>query len=334
MGLNIAMLRNFRLFADVATQDLLTLINKERQRSGLNVLSENTKLDQAAFLKAQDMVKNNYFDHYSPQGVSPWYWFDQAGYYYQYAGENLAMNFFDSNEAVTAWMNSPLHKENILNKNYTETGIAIVKTTVPGTNEEKIILVQTFGSQYKGKIAVAKTITTTKPTVTQRTTTTTRPLTTTTKKQEITTTTIQNEVLGLAQTQTNLPPADIRSKEEIEVAINQTPISKEQRDALARQEFVRTAFTNDVPKETWLGYQITSIFSNSIFKTVNQGSGIALIFLSTIGLFSIGKPKELSFGTKKILYTRNAILGAMGAGFLIIQPSVMFGGTIIPKILN
>jgi hypothetical protein len=73
MGLNVAMLRNFRLFADVATQDLLVLVNEQRQIRGLNPLAENTKLDQAAYLKAQDMVKNNYFAHYSPQGVSPWY---------------------------------------------------------------------------------------------------------------------------------------------------------------------------------------------------------------------------------------------------------------------
>jgi|GEM_PF-2801776 len=73
MGLNVLMLKNFRLFADVATQDLLSLINEQRQKNGLSVLAENTKLDQAAYLKAQDMVKNNYFAHYSPQGVSPWY---------------------------------------------------------------------------------------------------------------------------------------------------------------------------------------------------------------------------------------------------------------------
>lgn len=71
MGLNVLVLKNFRLFADVTIQDLLTLVNQERQREGLTPLAENTKLDQAAFLKAQDMISNDYFAHYSPQGTSP-----------------------------------------------------------------------------------------------------------------------------------------------------------------------------------------------------------------------------------------------------------------------
>jgi len=48
------------------------------------------------------MLQNNYFDHYSPSGKSPWDFIDSTGYYFQYAGENLAMNFFDSREALEA----------------------------------------------------------------------------------------------------------------------------------------------------------------------------------------------------------------------------------------
>jgi hypothetical protein len=69
-------------------------------------------------------------------------------------------------------------------------------------------------------------------------------------------------------------------------------------------------------------------------KVINQGSGFFLIFLSTAGLFGLGKPKDLNFATRKVLYSRNALLGAMGAGFLVIQPTILFGSTIIPKVLN
>ncbi len=334
MGLNVLVLKNFRLFADVTIQDLLTLVNQERQREGLTPLAENTKLDQAAFLKAQDMISNDYFAHYSPQGTSPWYWFDQAGYYYQYAGENLAMNFFDSQEAVTAWMNSPLHRENILNKNYTETGIAVIKSKTPNSDEEKIILVQTFGSQLKSKLASVKTVSTTKPSqkVTSRTTTTTIRETTTTLNNV--TTTIPTEVLGLTENNTKLPPSDIRTEKEVVEVIKQTVITDKQREELGKLEFQRTALSNNVPEKTWFQYHATAIFNNNIFKLINQSSGVTLIFLSTVGLFSIGKSREFSFGTRKILYTRNAILGAMGAGFLIIQPTILFGSTIIPKVLK
>ncbi len=102
MGFNVLTLRNGRLFADVTAIDLLTLINETRAQYHLDPLVENTKLDLAAYLKAQDMLQNNYFDHYSPSGKSPWDFIDSTGYYFQYAGENLAMNFFDSREALEA----------------------------------------------------------------------------------------------------------------------------------------------------------------------------------------------------------------------------------------
>lgn len=160
------------------------------------------------------------------------------------------MNFFDSQEAVTAWMNSPLHKENIMNPNYTETGIAMIKSSVPGTGEERIVVVQNFGSQLKSKVAVVKATTqTTKPAPIR--TTTTRIASTTTQPS-ISTTTIPNEVLGLSESnkQEELPPFDARSQEEIEISINQTLITKEQRAELSKLEFARTAFSNNVSETT------------------------------------------------------------------------------------
>jgi|GEM_PF-7086580 len=238
-------------------------------------------------------------------------------------------------------MNSPLHRENILNANYTETGIAIVKAAVPGNSEEKIILVQTFGSQPKPKLAIIKTTNTTK-TKESPARTTTRPTTTkiaTTTTQEISTTTtstLPTEVLGLTEVNTPpvLPPFDSRTQEEVKDIIKQTVITDQQRKELATAEFKRAAFTNNVSERTWIRYQASNFLNNKVFKTINQGSGLFLIFLSTAGLFGLGKPKGLSQDTRKILYSRNAILGAMGAGFIIIQPAVLFGSAIIPKVLN
>jgi uncharacterized protein YkwD len=67
------MLKKFHLFADITTQDLLSLINEQRIKNGVPPLINNPKLDEVSYLKGQDMVNNNYFAHYSPQGNSPWY---------------------------------------------------------------------------------------------------------------------------------------------------------------------------------------------------------------------------------------------------------------------
>ena len=83
-------------FADITKSALENFVNQTRQSVGLQPLTENTALDQAAQIKAENMVQDNYFEHTSPSGITPWAWFVQAGYNYKYAGENLAIGFFDS----------------------------------------------------------------------------------------------------------------------------------------------------------------------------------------------------------------------------------------------
>jgi len=135
-------------FADITKSALENFVNQTRQSMGLQPLSENAKLNQAAQLKAQNMVQDQYFNHTSPSGVSPWFWFSQAGYKYKYAGENLAIGFYDSQEVYNAWLNSPSHKANIVNPNYTDVGTAVLNGF--GQNNT-IVVVQEFGSQLPVK---------------------------------------------------------------------------------------------------------------------------------------------------------------------------------------
>jgi hypothetical protein len=107
-------------------------------------LQRNTVLDAAAQQKAQHMAKNEYFSHFSPTGVSPWHWFDEAGYVYAHAGENLAIHFTDSSEVVEAWMDSPTHRENIVDGKYTEIGVGTAKGTYEGY--DTVYVVQLFGA--------------------------------------------------------------------------------------------------------------------------------------------------------------------------------------------
>lgn len=141
-------------FADITKIALENFANQARQAVGLAPLSENQKLNQAAQLKAENMIKNQYFAHTSPQGLTPWHWFLQAGYNYKYAGENLAIGFFDSKEVFNAWLNSPSHKANILSPNYKEVGTAVLEGF--GANNA-IVVVQEFGSQQPLKPVTAKT---------------------------------------------------------------------------------------------------------------------------------------------------------------------------------
>lgn len=141
-------------FADITKTALIELTNDERQKTGLTPLTENPVLDRAAYLKAQDMINSGYFSHFSPTGISPWYWFKLSGYNYRYAGENLAIGFLDSSEVNNAWIDSPSHKANIVNDKYKEIGIAVVKGKFQGA--ETTIVVQLFGS--KQQVLGAKTV--------------------------------------------------------------------------------------------------------------------------------------------------------------------------------
>lgn len=122
---------------------LVGLSNSEREEAKLPLLEISPKLQKAAQLKATDMAKRGYFSHYTPEGNPPWYWLEQVEYDYRSAGENLAVNFTESADVDKAWMNSPKHRENILNKKYTEVGIATAKGLYKG--EEATFVVQFFG---------------------------------------------------------------------------------------------------------------------------------------------------------------------------------------------
>lgn len=129
--------------ASVISSVLVDLANGDRQNNNTTPLGVNPLLVQAAQEKANNMAIEGYFAHTSPEGLSPWHWFRVAGYDFIYAGENLAVNFSDSGDVEKAWMNSQKHRENILNPNFTEIGIATAKGFYNG--KETIFIVQMFG---------------------------------------------------------------------------------------------------------------------------------------------------------------------------------------------
>ncbi len=178
-----------KFLAAVLPGVLSTLANEERADLDVPPLVENPLLTKAAQMKAEDMARNSYFAHTSPTGITPWYWFDQVGYRYSHAGENLAVNFSESNDVGRAWMNSPTHKANIIKKDYTEIGIGVASGVYQGRNT--IFVAQLFGTPRA-------TFTTPEPStpapITPTTTTTKTPSTQTTTPVKTTPTTTPTPV--------------------------------------------------------------------------------------------------------------------------------------------
>ncbi len=133
-------------FSTITANRILELTNRARGEYNLPTLKMSDVLNQAAQKKAQDMILNDYFAHNSPQGASPWHWFKEVGYNYTYAGENLAMNFVDAENALRAWLDSPSHRDNLLGKNYDDIGVAVVLGKING--QETTLVVQLFGTSF------------------------------------------------------------------------------------------------------------------------------------------------------------------------------------------
>ena len=93
--------------------------------------------------RSEDMFAKNYWAHYGPNGIAPWNFIMDSGYQYEYAGENLAKNFLFSQGVIDAWMDSPTHRANVLRKEYSDVGFAVVNGILNG--EETTLVVQIFG---------------------------------------------------------------------------------------------------------------------------------------------------------------------------------------------
>jgi len=104
---------------------MFNLVNQERVKMGLKPLKIHEGLVKLARLKSKDMIDLGYFAHQSPTYGSPFDMMRSAGISYTYAGENLA-GASTVSRAHTSLMNSPGHRANILNANYTHIGIGIV----------------------------------------------------------------------------------------------------------------------------------------------------------------------------------------------------------------
>ena len=144
----------FPLKFSLASSDELTLINivrsanDFRQQHGQQPLIINEKLTRTAVDKALDMERQQYFSHLDPQNNDFSKWLKKDNYQYYYAGENLALDFYQRTPLMSAWERSPKHRANLLDPIFQETGVTILKTIYK--NQPTIFIVQMFGADpYK-----------------------------------------------------------------------------------------------------------------------------------------------------------------------------------------
>ena len=278
---NLILVKQSSLFADVSAQKIFSLTNEIRQQYGLSPVTENNLLNQAAQYKAEDMLKNSYFNHYSPDGKAPWDWISAAKYNYKYAGENLALNFYSDQEAVEAWLNSPSHKENILNPNYKDTGVAIFSGITPTTKENRTIVVQMFGTEnINNAISTIKT---------------SPVLPTTTSTIVSTTTNFINNT----------------EKESIEIKENKITLLKSIAPIIKEQ-------SNNKDQNAALSLELVkNVISPESIKKVNNSFGLGLLFLGIFGIINIGNQNNIATAFKRKLFLKNAFVLIIGLGFLL-----------------
>ncbi len=131
---------------DVSEPSLLAETNKQRMGQKLSELVLHPLLSKAAQAKANDMASKDYWSHISPDGISPWVFIDAVTYSYKKAGENLAYGFNSSTATIVGWMNSPPHRANLLDIEYTDVGFGIANIPNYQLEGEQTLVVAMYGA--------------------------------------------------------------------------------------------------------------------------------------------------------------------------------------------
>jgi uncharacterized protein YkwD len=109
---------------EAARAQILSMVNQQRATAGCKPLTANSHLDELAQNFSDDMAARGFFDHTDPDGNTPWDRAKKLGIS-NLGGENIARGQADAQAVMDAWMNSPGHRANILNCDYTTLGVGI-----------------------------------------------------------------------------------------------------------------------------------------------------------------------------------------------------------------
>lgn len=139
--------------SDFSSSSLLAFTNDYRAQYQVDALTIDPQLAAAAQAKAEDMAKNNYWSHTSPAGQTPWSFIAASGYNYQVAGENLAYGFTGAQQVVIGWMNSPEHRNNILDGTYQNVGFGVASSPNYQNEGPRVIVVAEYAKPAGASLA-------------------------------------------------------------------------------------------------------------------------------------------------------------------------------------
>lgn len=105
--------------------DCLQKVNEERSRNGVGPVQWLDPASRAAYLFSFDMDRRQFFSHTDPDGRGPGARLTDQGIQWQAYGENIGMGYADADEVMEGWMNSPGHRANILDPEFTHVGIGV-----------------------------------------------------------------------------------------------------------------------------------------------------------------------------------------------------------------
>jgi uncharacterized protein YkwD len=263
--------------SDLTIQNILKGINEQRTLRNLQILNTDSRLSLAAQQKSDDMQKRHYFSHTDPEGNYIWNKIVEAGYTpYATLGENLAIEFYNTESLVQAWMNSPTHRQNVLNESFKDQGMGLNLGDV-ALGQYYSAITNTFGSLAKTSAPAVKTTTEKKPVKTNKApvpspTSTQAPLATASTALEIT------PSMAL-QPAGSAPSLNIRSNtQSLDAQSEITPLSENNLDPK----------TKTAPSSQVVG-QSENIYSKN--KKINIGLGLLLILLLLTDLKFLQKGK-------------------------------------------
>lgn len=102
------------------------LTNAERTNQGILPLEWDNRLGMAARAHTEDMAQNNFLSHTGSDNSNPSERITRAGFSLITSAENVARGQVTPAAVISSWMNSPRHRDNILNPDLTHLGVGFV----------------------------------------------------------------------------------------------------------------------------------------------------------------------------------------------------------------
>jgi uncharacterized protein YkwD len=111
---------------------VLVMVNQARADYGLAPVEWHDGAAAVALEHSQDMAARNFFDHVNPEGQTPGDRLAEGNVELTGWGENIAAGYLTADAVMEGWMNSPGHRDNILNPMWTHLGVGVTDPVQPG----------------------------------------------------------------------------------------------------------------------------------------------------------------------------------------------------------